>query len=201
MKTSLYPTYDVMQHQVQWDDHTRSIVVSRLVREHGYGFLTDVEAETLRAWCSLLVDDSRAEIIQYVLCHVDETLKQSKGEGQRKLGIPPERELVRNGLAAVEAASVAAHRKAFFRLDEQTQKTMMADISTGSAEPISVWIGIPQKELFSKLLSMTVESYYSHPTIWSEIGYGGPAYPRGYVRAGIGQTDPWEAKRSDADKE
>ncbi|WP_369127188.1 hypothetical protein [Paenibacillus antri] len=40
---------------------------------------------------------------------------------------------------------------------------------------------------------MTLEAYYSHPAVWSEIGYGGPAYPRGYVRTQLGQLDPWEA--------
>jgi len=30
--------------------------------------------------------------------------------------------------------------------------------------------------------------------VWSEMGYGGPAYPRGYYRIEAGVTDPWEAK-------
>ncbi len=41
---------------------------------------------------------------------------------------------------------------------------------------------------------MTAEAYYSHLVAWSEIGYGGPAYPRGYVRTQMGQLDPWEAQ-------
>lgn len=185
-----------MRQKENWDEHTRSIVTARLVREHGYRFLTDVEAETLRAWCSLLVDDSRAEIIQYVLCHIDETLEQNKGEGQRKAGVPPERQLIRDGLAAVEKLSVHHHKNAFFHLDDKTRSEILADVSTASAKPSSIWTGIPQKELFSKLLTLTVEAYYSHPTVWSEIGYAGPAYPRGYLRADIGQLDPWEAKRN-----
>jgi hypothetical protein len=183
-----------MQQREHWDEHTRSIVTKRLIREHDYRFLTASEAEALRAWCSLLVDDSRAEIIQYVLCHIDETLERNKGEGQRKLGVPPERELLRSGLAAVDSACIQLHHNAFHHLDELTRKAVMSDISTGSAEPVAIWIGISQRELFSKLLALTVEAYYSHPTVWSEIGYGGPAYPRGYVRADIGQLDPWEAK-------
>jgi hypothetical protein len=194
MKQSAYPTYDVMEQQEHWDDHTRSIVNARLIREHGYRFLTAEEAETLRAWCPLLVDDTRGDIIQYVLSHIDETLHQAKGEGQRKTGVPPERQLLRSGLKAMEKAAMQAHGRSFFHLDEETRKKLLADLSEASAEPLSAWLGVPQKELFFKVLAMTVESYYSHPTVWSEIGYGGPAYPRGYVRAGIGQLDPWEAK-------
>ncbi len=30
-------------------------------------------------------------------------------------------------------------------------------------------------------------AFYSHPWAWNEIGFGGPAYPRGYMRLGVGQ--------------
>jgi hypothetical protein len=36
-------------------------------------------------------------------------------------------------------------------------------------------------------------AYYSHPTAWNEIGFGGPAAPRGYVRMYFNRRDPWEA--------
>ena len=36
-------------------------------------------------------------------------------------------------------------------------------------------------------------AYYAHPTAWSEIGFGGPASPRGYVRMDENRRDPWEA--------
>jgi hypothetical protein len=38
-----------------------------------------------------------------------------------------------------------------------------------------------------------VFAYYAHPTAWSEIGWGGPASPRGYVRLDFNERDPWEA--------
>jgi hypothetical protein len=44
------------------------------------------------------------------------------------------------------------------------------------------------------LLKDVIEVYYSHPAAWSEIGFGGPASPRGYARLGFDQHDPWEAE-------
>jgi hypothetical protein len=38
-----------------------------------------------------------------------------------------------------------------------------------------------------------VAVFYAHPWAWNEIGFGGPAYPRGYIRLGIGHREPWEA--------
>jgi hypothetical protein len=194
-KRSHYPSYDVMKEQDHWDDHTRSIVAARLVRERDYRFLTDAEAEVLRAWCSRVVDDSRGDIIQYVLGHIDETLYGNAGESQRKPGVPPAGDLIRSGIAAVNAAALARHAHPFFKLKEEEQEQLMNETSLGIAEPASVWGAVPQRELFLKLLNMTLEAYFSHPTVWSEIGYGGPAYPRGYIRTQAGHLDPWEAKR------
>ena len=40
-------------------------------------------------------------------------------------------------------------------------------------------------------------AFYAHPWAWNEIGFGGPAYPRGYMRLGEGPAgaDPDEARR------
>ena len=31
-----------------------------------------------------------------------------------------------------------------------------------------------------------------HPHAWSEMGFPGPAYPRGYKNAGVGKREPFE---------
>ena len=36
--------------------------------------------------------------------------------------------------------------------------------------------------------------YYAHPWAWDEIGFGGPAYPRGYMRLEGGMPEPWEVE-------
>jgi len=43
------------------------------------------------------------------------------------------------------------------------------------------------------VLRTAVSIYYAHPAAWNEIGFGGPASPRGYVRLGFDRRDPWEA--------
>jgi hypothetical protein len=132
-------------------------------------------------------------VLQYILSHIDESLSQNKGEGQRKTGTPDARVLIRNGLKAVESEAIRLDSKPFFHLKEEEQRQLMTTISEGKLPDTRQWEGIPQKELFQKLLTLSVEAYYSHPKVWSEIGYGGPAYPRGYVRAHLGQLDPGEA--------
>ena len=40
----------------------------------------------------------------------------------------------------------------------------------------------PQTFWTSHVIHDVVGAYYAHPAAWSEIGWGGPASPRGYVR-------------------
>jgi hypothetical protein len=43
-----------------------------------------------------------------------------------------------------------------------------------------------------------LSEFYSHPWAWNEIGFGGPAYPRGYMRLAAGPSgrDPQEAREA-----
>lgn len=193
-KQSNYPAFDVMNEQDEWDDHTQTIVTSRLQSNNSFRYLTPLEAETLRRISSLLVDDQTAEVLDFVLDHMDQTLHQSPGESQRKAGVPEASELIRSGLKAIEQGTRTLYESSFKDLDAPRQKQYLQQISESIAEPPDVWNSIPQEALFKKLLNLTVESYCSHPKVWSEIGYAGPAYPRGYVRAQLGQLDPWEAQ-------
>lgn len=189
-----YPVYDVMSQRDEWDEHTRRIVLDRLHTDGSYAFLTPIEAETLRAWCCRLVDDDRLEMIQFVLDHIDTKLNSGQ-ESQRKPGEPPAPVLVRSGLQALDSACQSLHTKRFFHMEQEQQKRLMQEISQGEGSPSDAWRSVPQQAWFQKLLTLTIDGYYSHPEVWSEIGYGGPAYPRGYVRMNPSEPDPWEAKK------
>jgi hypothetical protein len=56
------------------------------------------------------------------------------------------------------------------------------------------WRGMPCKLFFQhRVIPDITHAYYAHPLAWNEIGFGGPASPRGYVRMGLDRRDPWEA--------
>lgn len=193
-KQSRYPSFHVMKEQENWDEHTRSIVSSRLESGEEYQFLTSAEAETVRRICSLLVNDPSPEVLDFVVGHIDRSLYRSPGEGQRKAGVPQAPDLIRTGLKAIEQGARSEYGRSFAELEREGQQQYLQQISAAAAEPQHIWRSVPQKALFEKLQRLTVESYCSHPNVWSEIGYAGPAYPRGYVRTQLGQLDPWEAQ-------
>src|SRR5690606_27415066 len=93
---------------------------------------------------------------------------------------------------ALDAAAKHRHWRRFVHCRIEQQFELLADLQLGALEAIPEWIGVPQRDLFKKLLSTAVDYYASHPAVWSEMGYAGPAYPRGYYRIERGLRDPWE---------
>ena len=47
-------------------------------------------------------------------------------------------------------------------------------------------------------MRVVLSCFYSHPWAWNEIGFGGPAYPRGYSRFGSPQLQRPSARRGRA---
>lgn len=52
---------------------------------------------------------------------------------------------------------------------------------------------LPVTEAWGVVMRGVLSAFYSHPWAWNEIGFGGPAHPRGYVRLGLGQLERREA--------
>lgn len=193
MVNSYYPQYDVMREQEAWDDHTRNIVTSRLHEAGFTQYLTESERRQLMELARVLLDEVRTSVLLYIVSHVDRTLESNIGESQRNPKVPEVQTLVRDGLRRLVDTVRSAYGKPFGQISSEQQQEVVELWSKGQFHP-DQWNGTPQQPFFNKLLHMMVEAYASHPQIWSDIGYGGPAYPRGYIRAQIGQTDPWEAK-------
>jgi hypothetical protein len=57
-----------------------------------------------------------------------------------------------------------------------------------------VWDELPPNRAWSVVTRDILSAFYSHPWAWNEIGFGGPAYPRGYARLGRGQRESWEGR-------
>lgn len=193
--TTHYPDYDVLNLVDEWDSHTKEIVLKRLGPFSSPEYFSEWETVILKTVIQNLVFDDRSEIIDWIIFHLDKKMISNIGEDQRKKDLPPANILIREGLSAIDHVSRNKFGRGFAELDEDRQFEIVSGLQLGQLPQIPEWSRIPQKDLFKKLLMEIVSAYYSHPEVWSEIGYGGPAYPRGYVRIEYGLTDPWEARR------
>jgi hypothetical protein len=194
-----YPDFDVMVQQEHWDPHTREIVKQRvqITKPHDYQFFNEAEVETLYQLCSIMLADDRDFIMQYIIEHFDRQLRTDIGEAQRNKNVSKQSTLIRDGLQALNDHSKSTYGLKFVQLKFNSQRDMITQLSTNNLSLEANMGELSQKDFYKKILTEAVSAYYSHPTIWSEIGYAGPAYPRGYIRSERGLTDPWEAKKED----
>lgn len=195
-----YRHYDVMAKwdSPSWNDTTRRVVRKRLTDIPPRRFLDEDEWRLLAAICArLLPQPDRSQDAVPIVPWLDEKLHKGEGEGYRYEDLPPMREAWRIGLKGVEGESRRRYGTRFTSLPPDAQDGVLAAIQRGEVEDPS-WQRVPPQRFFRNvLLSTVVGIYYSHPSAWSECGFGGPASPRGYVRLEAGKRDAWEAETGD----
>lgn len=198
MSSGHYPQFDVLSERDAWDPHTRQIVLSRLEEANPPKALTEAETTTLRTLLRCLLYERRDELLAFVIAEIDQTLTKPFGEAEREEGLPHGLDLMKQGLAALQQIADHRYGTPFHEIAEGDQATIVTDVQAGSAieasnPPVSMDTSL-QKAFFKQALKLAASAYYSHPHVWSEIGYAGPAYPRGYLRIERGLIDPWEPK-------
>lgn len=193
-----YPGYDVLSKwdSPSFDDATRAALDKRLNAVPPRRFLTEAEWNLLEALNQrLLPQPERAQPIP-ITPWIDDMLHEDRREGFRHPDMPPPREAWRRGLAAIDAEARTRHGQPFAALAAAQQDDLLHAIAGGYANQ-ELWDGVPAQRFFVHLLLKTSAGiYYAHPAAWSEVGFGGPASPRGYVRLGFDQRDPWEAREA-----
>lgn len=193
MSKGHYPGFDVLDQKEAWDEHTRAIVMKRLEAEKAApaGSKQNLRSFLMCLAGHLLYDD-REEVLAFVASHIEERMAQRDGESQRKRGVPPEDRLITSGLKGLNDVAELRYGQPFLSCDAEQQFDLLRNLQHGSLEATGAMSDVPQKELFNKLLTLSTEAYASYPQVWSEMGYAGPAYPRGYYRIEQGLHDPWE---------
>lgn len=191
-----YPGYDVLdkRHTPSWDALTRQVVDHRLSVPREPRFFTPAEWATADALCQRIIPQPPDCSPVPLVALLDAKLLANSGDGFREGDMPYMREAWRQGLAAVEAESAARYGgRAFPTLDPAEKDALLGMMHRGElSDP--AWDGLGAKNFFAKrILSDVPGLYYSHPSAWSEMGFGGPASPRGYVRMELDRRDPWEA--------
>lgn len=191
-----YPGYDVLdkRHTPSWDAVTRRVIDHRLAVPREPRFFTQAEWATADAVCQRIVPQPADRPPVPLVALLDAKLLANEGDGFREGGTPYMREAWQQGLAALETESAARHGgRAFSTLDQAEKDALLGMMHRGElSDP--AWEGLGAKHFFAKrILSDVAGLYYSHPTAWSEMGFGGPASPRGYVRMELDRRDPWEA--------
>jgi hypothetical protein len=195
MMSERYPNYDVLakRHTPSWNEKTRRVIDQRLALPREPRFLSTEAFQTLDAICARIVPQPATRPPIPVAPLIDQKLLEDKRDGYRDYRLPPLREAWLRGLHALDVEARTMRGGAFHTLSPVEQDALLRAAQDGTLSS-PAWQGMASKLFFAKhLLLDIVKAYYSHPTAWSEIGFGGPASPRGYVRMDFDRRDPWEA--------
>jgi hypothetical protein len=185
-----YPDFNVLDEADHWDDVTRKVVMERLEQVPPVRFFTAPEAGTLGSFFDTVMAQDREPRIP-VLNMVDAKLFSGKREGYRYADMPDDGETFRRVAAGLDAAARQHGAGDYAGASEEIRRGVIDAFSEGALHG-EVWDELPCDRAWAVVMREVLSAFYSHPWAWNEIGFGGPAYPRGYARFGLGQRESWE---------
>ncbi len=188
-----FPGYDVMGQTKTWDQATQAVVLGRLGPPPVLLFFSTSQEPTARALIDRLLaqnDEPRIPVIEMI----DQRLIEHRGDGYRYEAMPADGEAWTRSIEAIDADARAFFGVGFADLEIRHQMELIECVRCLEGN----WHGLPAGRLFELWMRYACDAYYSHPWAWNEIGFGGPAYPRGYKNVGIGKREPWEVEERDA---
>ena len=193
-----YPGADILGQRGHWDDATRRVVLDRVHNTPEFRFFDDHQRATLQALCARVIPQThrpperRVPLAQWI----DARCAGGHGDGFRFEDMPSNEQAWAWGLDGLDqtARALLGEHACFKDLDGSRQDQVLEAIRTGDP-PGEVWQRLPARRWWVYVVLRQITGvYYAHPYAWDEIGFGGPAYPRGYFALNFGYPEPWEPR-------
>lgn len=199
-----YPSYDVLAKRdtPSWDAKTREVIAQRLATPDAPRFFSAEEWVIADALCQCILPQTDEGDPVSLVALLDSKLLADNGDGFREASMPYMRDAWRQGLAAIDGEAKARHdSRGFAILTDCERNALLRAMQSGEVNG-DRWSGLDAKAFFESRILVDVPAlYYAHPKAWNEIGFGGPASPRGYVRLDGDRLDPWEAAEAEPGQE
>jgi hypothetical protein len=184
--------FDVLTQRRHWDEVTAGVVLERLSATTQLGFFTDVEVSVARPLLDLLIGQEDERLVP-VLELVDTRLARGETDGWHYDDLPEDADAWRQTLAWLDEDARSAHGLPFARIGVDAQRELISAVQRCSQDG-DKWHEYPAGQVWSLWTRYACTAFYSHPSAWSEIGFGGPAYPRGYLNLGVDKLEHWEER-------
>lgn len=178
--------FDVLDQVRHWDHTTAGSVLERLAPSADLAFFAKREIAVARALLGHLLDqhdDPRVPVLELI----DTRLARGETDGWHYVEMPEDGEAWRRTLAWLDEDADGD----FVRCSREEQAAHIQHVQDLSSDGKD-WHDWPAKHTWSLWTRYACTAFYSHPWAWNEIGFPGPAYPRGYLALGVGKRDRWE---------
>ncbi|HEY4267890.1 MAG TPA: gluconate 2-dehydrogenase subunit 3 family protein [Galbitalea sp.] len=186
-----FPGFDVLSQSRHWDAATREVVEARLHPDTSLRYFSATEASTAGALFDQLLDQPATGERVPVLELVDDRLARDETDGWRYETMPKDPDAWRRSLAALDADSVARCGDVFCAAGSAVQAALVQAVQDlGDGE----WHAMKASQVWSLWTRYACTAFYSHPLAWQEMGFAGPAYPRGYKNLGVDRLEAFEVR-------
>jgi hypothetical protein len=173
-----------------WDQVTADLVTARLSPPSGLAFFTAAEAACAGILLNLLTGQQDNQEIS-VLHMVDARLAAAETDGWRYRDMPEDGQAWRDTLAYLDEDAAARCGTTFADAPEDDQLALIQAVQDLAAKD---WHELNAAQVWSLWTRYACTALYAHPLAWNEIGFPGPAYPRGYKNTGVDKLEPFEVR-------
>ena len=185
-----FPGLDVLGQARHWDQVTADLVTARLNPPSGVAFFTAAEAACASVLLNLLTGQQDNQEIS-VLHMVDARLAAGETDGWRYCDMPEDGQAWRDTLAYLDEDAAARCSTTFADAPEDDQLALIQAVQDLAAKD---WHELNAAHVWSLWTRYACTALYAHPLAWNEIGFPGPAYPRGYKNTGVEKLEPFEVR-------
>jgi hypothetical protein len=183
-----FPGFNVLGQTSHWDPVTAGVVLNRVGRPPDIRFFTPAEEATATALCErLLGQDDQPKVA--VVPMIDARLAERETDGWRYDDMPEDGQAWRDTLRFLDEDSRDAWSHPFAQAAAEDQRAVLQAVQDLGAKD---WHGLNAAHVWSLWTRYACTAFYAHPAAWNEIGFPGPAYPRGYKNPGVDKREPFE---------
>jgi hypothetical protein len=188
-----FPGFEVLSQAKRWDQVTADAITARVGPRPRPRFFNGREETCARALLNLLTgqDEQHDGLTVPVLEMVDARLAAGETDGWRYDDMPEDGEAWRETLAYLDADAEVRYGTSFAGAPAAGQAALLQAVQDLKS---AGWHGLPAAHVWSLWTRYACTAFYSHPAAWAEIGFPGPAYPRGYKNTGVGTLEPFEVR-------
>lgn len=195
-----FPGYDVLDEVDRWDDVTAGVVLARLAPSTDLSFFTMAENAAATALCNLLLHQDGEPRVP-VVAMIDARLAVGETDGWHYDDMPEDGQAWRDTLGYLDQDATVEGGAVLCQIPTADQARIVQRVQDLGSQR---WHGLPGTQVWSLWTRYACAEFYAHPWAWNEIGFGGPAYPRGYKNrsqtGAQGGRERWEvADQDDSD--
>ena len=187
---SRFPGFDPLDQVPHWDQVTADLIEARVRAARKVTFFTEAE----RACAAVLLEDLTGQSHEPrvpVAQMVEARLAAGETDGWRYEDLPEDGQAWRDTLACLDADTKARCGTPFAEAGEADRRHLIQAVRELGAKD---WHGFPAGHVWSLWTRYACTAFYAHPAAWAEIGFPGPAYPRGYKNTGVDRLEPFEVR-------